>query len=84
VEELWELMITVDVLSRPEPVADESQLDHRRYGLIVRTGARRGVLLPDIEHVNSVSEQLAIARLKAGVGPDEPVELFRFEVARYT
>lgn len=83
VDELQDLTITVDVLSQPEPVADASQLDHRRYGLIVRAGVRRGVLLPDIEHVNSVQEQIAIARLKAGVGPDEPAELWRFEVTRY-
>lgn len=83
-DELRKLMIIVDVLSKPEPVTDESQLDHRRYGLIIRAGARRGVLLPDIEHVNSVSEQIALARLKAGVGSDEPAELWRFEVTRYT
>lgn len=83
-DELVELAIIVDVLSMPEPVADETRLDHRRYGVIVRAGARHGVLLPDIEHINSVREQVATARLKAGIGPDEPIELFRFEVARYT
>lgn len=82
--ELAELVITVDVLSNPEPVADEMQLDHRRYGVIVRAGVRHGVLLPDIEHINSVYEQLVTVRLKAGIGPSEPVELFRFEVTRYT
>jgi hypothetical protein len=82
-EELLELAVTVDVLSGPEPVADHAELDHRRYGVIVRAGARRGVLLPDIEHVHSVPEQLAAARQKAGIGPHETVELFRFEVARY-
>lgn len=82
-EELDDLQITVDVLSPPEPVTDESQLDHRRYGLIVRAGLRRGVLLPDIEPINSVQEQIAIARLKAGIGPNEPADLFRFEVTRF-
>ena len=82
-DELLELAITVDVLSAPEPVADGTQLDHRRYGVIVRAGARHGVLLPDIEHINSVHEQLTTVRLKAGIGPDESVELFRFEVMRY-
>ena len=83
VDELHELAITVDVLSEPEPVADDTHLDHRRYGVIVRAGARHGVLLPDIEQVDSVQAQLAIARQKAGIGPEERVELFRFEVARY-
>jgi AmmeMemoRadiSam system protein A len=83
VDELYELAITVDVLSEPVPVADDTHLDHRRYGVIVRAGARHGVLLPDIEQVGSVQEQLAIARQKAGIGPEERVELFRFEVTRY-
>jgi hypothetical protein len=82
-DELIELAVTVDVLSEPEPVADHTQLDHRRYGVIVRAGARHGVLLPDIEHINSVREQLTAVRLKAGIDPDETIELFRFEVARY-
>jgi AmmeMemoRadiSam system protein A len=82
-DELAELAIIVDVLSTPEPVADETRLDHRRYGVIVRSGARHGVLLPDIEHINSVREQVATARLKAGIGSEEPAELFRFEVERY-
>jgi AmmeMemoRadiSam system protein A len=82
-DELFELAITVDVLSEPEPVADHAQLDHLRYGVIVRAGARHGVLLPDIEHVNSVQEQIEMVRQKAGIGPDEPVQLFRFEVERY-
>jgi AmmeMemoRadiSam system protein A len=81
--ELAELAITVDVLSEPEPVVDDTHLDPRRYGVIVRAGARHGVLLPDIEHIDSVQEQIATARQKAGIGPDEPVELFRFEVTRY-
>jgi len=81
--ELADLAITVDVLSEPEPVADDTQLDHRRYGVIVQAGTRHGVLLPDIEHIDSVQDQVATVRQKAGIGPDEPVELFRFEVTRY-
>ena len=82
-DELCELAITVDVLSEPELVADGAQLNHRRYGVIVQTGARHGVLLPDIEQIDSVQEQIEAVRRKAGIGPDEPVQLFRFEVTRY-
>lgn len=82
-DELHELAITVDVLSEPEPVADGTQLDHQRYGVIVRAGARHGVLLPDIEQIDSVQDQIATARQKAGISHDEVVELFRFEVMRY-
>jgi AmmeMemoRadiSam system protein A len=80
--ELGELSYSVDVLSPPEPVSGPEELDHKRYGLIVRCGLRRGLLLPDIEGVGSVEEQIAIARVKGGIRPDEPVELFRFTVER--
>jgi AmmeMemoRadiSam system protein A len=82
-EELGELSYSVDVLSPPEPVSGPEELDHKRYGLIVRCGLRRGLLLPDIEGVSSVAEQIAIAKSKAGILPDEPVEMFRFTVRRY-
>ena len=82
-EELFELAVTVDVLSEPEPVADATQLDHRRYGVIVRAGARQGVLLPDLEQIESVQDQLETARQKAGIGHSDRIELFRFEVVRY-
>jgi AmmeMemoRadiSam system protein A len=82
-EELGELFYSVDVLSPPEPVSGPEELDHRRYGLIVRSGLRRGLLLPDIEGVSSVEEQISIAKAKAGILPDEPVELFRFTVERF-
>jgi AmmeMemoRadiSam system protein A len=81
-DELDELSYSVDVLSPPEPVGGPEELDHRRYGLIVRNGLRRGLLLPDIEGVSSVEEQIAIAKAKGGILPEEPVELFRFTVQR--
>lgn len=82
-KELPELKISVDVLSPPEPVKSERELDPRRYGVIVRSRGRTGLLLPNLEGINTVEEQLAIARQKAGIRPDEPVEIERFEVIRY-
>ncbi len=82
-DELGDLDYSVDILSSPEPVADASELDPRRYGIIVESGWRRGLLLPDLEGVDSVEEQIRICRLKAGIGPDEPIHLYRFEVKRY-
>ncbi len=81
--ELDELEYSVDILSRPEPVADIGELDHKEYGVIVESGSRRGLLLPDLEGVDSAEEQIAICRLKAGIGPDEPVDLYRFRVTRF-
>jgi AMMECR1 domain-containing protein len=73
----------VDVLTPPEPIQSMDQLDPKRYGVIVRSGWRRGLLLPDLEGVDTVEYQVDIARRKAGIGPQEPVELYRFEVKRY-
>lgn len=83
-EELGDMDYSVDVLCAPEKVEDLGVLDPRRYGVIVAKGMRRGLLLPDIEGVDSVEEQLEIARSKAGIGPEETeVEIYRFEVKRY-
>lgn len=82
--ELADLVYSVDVLSAPEPVADESALDARRYGVIVSSGHKRGLLLPNLEGVDSVEEQVRIARRKAGIGDHERYSLARFEVVRHT
>lgn len=82
-DELAELEISVDVLSEPEKVASVAELDAKKYGIIVAAGRRRGLLLPDLEGVDSPEEQIAICRQKGGIGDREPVELFRFTVRRY-
>jgi AmmeMemoRadiSam system protein A len=82
-DELNELEFSVDVLSPPEKVADVSELDARKYGVIVVHGPRKGLLLPDLEGVDTAEEQLRIAKMKAWINPDEKVEIFRFTVSRY-
>ncbi|MFC1861873.1 AmmeMemoRadiSam system protein B [Chloroflexota bacterium] len=82
-DELKDLDYSVDVLTRPEPIENQDQLDPRKYGVIVESGFRRGLLLPDLEGVDSVDYQIDICRQKAGIMPDEPVKLYRFEVKRY-
>ena len=81
--ELKNLSYSVDVLSSPEPVESQDQLDPKKYGVIVEAGFRRGLLLPDLEGVDSVDYQIDVCRQKAGIAPDEPVKLYRFEVKRY-
>lgn len=81
-EELPELEYNVDVLSEPEP-AERDQLDARRYGVIVTLGSRRGLLLPDLEGVDTPGQQISIALRKAGIRPDEPYKLERFTVERH-
>jgi len=82
-EELDDLVYSVDVLKEPEPIESTNQLDVKRYGVIVRSGRRSGLLLPNLEGIDTVEEQIRIAKQKAGIGPHEPVEMERFEVIRY-
>jgi len=81
--ELADLEYSVDILTKPEPVKDVSQLNPKKYGVIVEHGFRRGLLLPDLEGVDTVERQIEICRLKAGIPFDEPVSLYRFEVKRF-
>ncbi len=82
--ELPHLHYSVDVLTRPEPVDSAEQLDCKKYGIIVECGRRRGLLLPDLEGVDTVEYQIDICRQKAGILPGEPVRLYRFQVKRYS
>lgn len=82
-EEVSRLSFSVDVLSPTEPVAGYEDLDCRQYGVIVSCGFRRGVLLPDLDGVDSAEEQLAIACQKAGIDPAEEYETHRFTVTRF-
>ena len=82
-EELKDLSYSVDVLTPLEPIDSKDQLDPRKYGVMVESGWQRGLLLPDLEGVDTVDHQIDICRQKAGVAPDEPVKLYRFEVNRY-
>jgi len=82
-DELPELDISVDILTTPEPIKGLDELDPKNYGVIVSSGGRRGLLLPDLEGIDTASEQVNIARQKAGISPDEPVQLERFKVIRY-
>lgn len=77
------LTFSVDVLSRPEEVADASELDCEKYGVIVSCDYRRGVLLPDLDGVDGAEHQLAIACRKAGIGADESFAIQRFTVDRF-
>jgi AmmeMemoRadiSam system protein A len=81
--EMDELTLTVDILGEPESVTSETELDPELYGVIVKKGARTGLLLPRLEGINSVREQITIARQKAGIPNSEDIELYRFTVTRY-
>ena len=82
-DELQDLLYDVDVLSVPEPIEGIEQLDTKRYGVIVEAGNRRGLLLPDLAGVDTVEQQVEIARKKGNIGPHEAVKLWRFTVTRH-
>ena len=81
--ELEDLVYSVDVLKEPEPVRSIDELDARRYGVIVRSGRRSGLLLPDLEGVDTPQQQIEIALQKAGIRSDESYTIERFEVERH-
>lgn len=82
-DELSDLTISVDILSSPEPISSADELDPKRYGVIVQSGWKRGLLLPDLEGVDTVEQQVLIAKRKAGIADGEQIDLYRFEVRRY-
>ena len=81
--ELDDLEYSVDVLSAPEKVQSKKELDSKKYGVIVVSGTRKGLLLPDLDGVDTVDDQISIASTKAGIYMDDDIELYRFEVRRH-
>lgn len=81
-DELSDIEISVDVLDRPHKTTKED-LDPKEYGIIVSQGQKRGLLLPDLEGVDSVENQIKIACDKAGINPNGDYEIERFKVTRY-
>ncbi|MBO4706669.1 MAG: AmmeMemoRadiSam system protein A [Spirochaetaceae bacterium] len=82
-DELKYLDINVDVLGEAEKISSPTELNVKKYGVIVQSGYKRGLLLPDLDGVDTVEQQVSIARRKGGIAPDEKVDLFRFEVVRH-
>jgi AmmeMemoRadiSam system protein A/AmmeMemoRadiSam system protein B len=82
-EELQLLSVSVDVLMEPEYVESMDELDAKRYGVIVTSGGKRGLLLPNLDGVNTPEEQIMIAMRKAGIADGSAAEIQRFEVIRH-
>jgi len=86
VEDLSELKIEVSLLRAPENIKDIEELDPKKYGVIVRcSDGRCGLLLPDLDGVNSVHDQMSIACRKGGIDPEKDAfEISRFEIEKYS
>lgn len=82
-EELEDVDISVDVLLEPESIDGVDKLDVHKYGVIVTSGYKRGLLLPNLEGIDTVEDQLRIAMQKGSIDEDEDYQLERFEVVRY-
>jgi len=82
-DELDDIVYSVDVLTTPKPVKDVAALNPKVDGIIVQSGAKRGLLLPDIEGIDTLDQQISIAKQKAGIAPNEAVQLFHFQVTRH-
>ena len=82
--ELPELVYSVDVLTDPEPISSIRELDPLKYGVIVRSGQKTGLLLPNLEGIDSSEQQVEIAKEKAGIRDGEEISLERFEVIRHS
>jgi AmmeMemoRadiSam system protein A len=82
--EIDDVTYSVDILHNPEPVGNIAELDPKVYGIIVKSeSGKQALLLPDLEGVNTVEDQVAITKRKAGIPMNEPVHIFRFKVDRY-
>lgn len=82
-DELDYLEINVDVLTEPEDIDNKNLLDPKKYGVIVISGYKRGLLLPDLEGIDDIDTQISIAKQKANITEDEEIKLQRFEVIRH-
>jgi len=83
-KELSSLSYTVYILSEPELVRDIKELDPQKYGIIVKTEIKTGLLLPDLEGVDTIEQQLSITCQKGGIDPtQEKILIYRFTVTKY-
>lgn len=82
VEELEDIVFSVDVLTEPKE-AFKRELNPKRFGIIVKSGVKSGVLLPDLEGVDTTEQQISIVLKKAAILPSEDYSIEKFEVIRH-
>ena len=85
-EELNSLTFTVYILNEPSLIKEISELDPKKYGILVKSLSSKkiGLLLPDIEEIKTVNDQILIACQKAGIDPlNEKFLIFKFTAKKY-
>ena len=83
VDELDDLKMELSVLTPSEKISDRSQLDPKEYGIIVAAGLKRGVLLPEVQGVETVEQQIEITCRKANISSHEQMEIYRFRSIKF-
>lgn len=82
-DELSEINYSVDIIGEMEKVDNKENLNPDKYGIMVKGGHQTGLLLPDLEGIDTIEKQINIARKKAGLNKNDDIEIYRFEVKRY-
>lgn len=85
-EELPAVSVEVSLLGAPEKISGIDELDPKKYGVVVKCpDGRCGLLLPDIEGVDSTEQQILIACQKGGIKPaiDQNIEIHKFQVIKF-
>lgn len=83
-EELPYLTYTVYILNKPEPIKKIEELNPKKFGIIVKSGLKTGLLLPDLKGVETIDQQISIACQKAGIDPkSDNYQIYKFSVEKY-
>lgn len=82
--ELPQLSYTVYILKKPQKISSEKELNPKKYGIIVKSGIKTGLLLPDLKNIKTAKKQIFYACKKAGIDYQrEPIEIYKFEAEKY-
>ncbi|KPJ55261.1 hypothetical protein AMJ47_00035 [Parcubacteria bacterium DG_72] len=99
-EELYKLSYIVYILSKPELIKNLKELNPKKYGIIIKTVPisssrtdvmfnghavpKSGLLLPDLEGVDTIEQQISIACQKARINPGmEKIIIYKFRAEKY-
>ncbi len=87
-EELPYLSYTVYILDLPQQIKNISELDPKKYGILIRTltlPPKSALLLPDLEGIDTVEKQISVACQKGGINPlREKIIIYKFTVKKIT
>lgn len=81
-DELSLIKIEISLLSSPTPIHNNNELNPQKFGVIVKQGFRQATLLPDIEGIDTIDEQLRIVKNKAGILNNDELKIYKFEVKK--